>query len=221
MTDTHRIDRGVALPAQGARTRRREQDLAWFANATGELLAAVAGTPGSPMARLLQGMKATQALRAEYLPPACRSDTNWALVAALLLAKLEGRQVQMSSLGLAADIPYTTALNHIRTLIRYGYFRAVQDPRDRRRSYLELSPELTQQSEEYLQRIIDAGRRLAAPGPAGESQREEDDSRQESEQLDQRPGHAAGAIEVAAAGPALFRDDRHHRQRRGGARPPP
>ena len=159
MTDTHRIDRGVALPAQGARTRRREQDLAWFANATGELLAAATGTPGSPMAHLLQGMKATQALRAEYLPPACRSDTNWALVAALLLAKLEGRQVQMSSLGLAADIPYTTALNHIRTLIRHGYFRAVQDPRDRRRSYLELSPELTQQSEDYLQRIIDAGRR--------------------------------------------------------------
>jgi len=158
MTDAHGLHREIAQPAQGARPRRREQHLAWFASATSVLLATAAGTPGSPMASLLQGMKAAQALRSEYLPPACRSDTNWGLVAALLLATLEGRRVQMSSLGLAADIPYTTALNHIRTLIRHGYFRAIPDPRDRRRNYLELSPELRKQSEDYLKRIIGAGR---------------------------------------------------------------
>lgn len=157
MTKTQEIEPYSGRSAQGVHARR-EDDLAWFANAARSLAAAATRTSVDPVTSLLGGMRAAHALRSEYLPPACRSDTDWALVAALLLATIERRRVPMSSLGLAAGIPYTTALNHVRRLIRHGQFRAVPDAHDRRRTYIELSPELAAQAEAYLQRIIDAGR---------------------------------------------------------------
>ena len=59
----------------------------------------------------------------------------------LMAARLEGRQVAVSSLCIAAAVPATTALRWIKSLTEEGLFRRVQDPRDGRRVFIELSNE--------------------------------------------------------------------------------
>jgi len=145
-----------------SRFRKAGPDLEYLAailltlpgNGGGDTAEASSEGATGPMARLLAGMQAAQALRAATLPPSCLNDTNWAMIVELMLASLQGRRVSLSRLGAGASVPYTTALSRIRALIDEGLLRGVPDPLDRRRTYIEISPGLAGQIEAYLSHFV-------------------------------------------------------------------
>ena len=67
-------------------------------------------------------------------------------------ALLEGRQVSVSSLCIAAAVPTTTALRWVKTMVDRGLFLRASDPEDARRAFILLSP----QAESALDACLDA-----------------------------------------------------------------
>lgn len=67
------------------------------------------------------------------------ADPAWDMMLDLAAARLEGAQVAVSSLCIAAAVPATTALRWIKTLTEAGLFERVADPNDRRRIHIRLS----------------------------------------------------------------------------------
>lgn len=67
------------------------------------------------------------------------ADPAWDMLLDLSAARLEGRQVSVSSLCIAAAVPTTTALRWIRLLIERGILLREPDPTDGRRAYVSLS----------------------------------------------------------------------------------
>jgi len=76
----------------------------------------------------------------------------------LTAARLERRQVAVSSLCIAAAVPPTTALRWIKTLTDQGIFVRIADPSDGRRVFIELSEEAAGEMIAYLA----AAERMAA-----------------------------------------------------------
>lgn len=69
------------------------------------------------------------------------ADPAWDMLLDLMAARLEGRQVAVSSLCIAAAVPPTTALRWIRTMTERGLFVRHSDPRDGRRVFIDLAEE--------------------------------------------------------------------------------
>jgi len=68
------------------------------------------------------------------------ADPAWDMLLDLFAAGLEGAQVSVSSLCIAAAVPPTTALRWIGLLSDRHLIERVPDPADRRRAFLALSP---------------------------------------------------------------------------------
>lgn len=68
-------------------------------------------------------------------------DASWSMLSELLRAQLSTRRVSATSLCLASKSPVTTALRRIEHLLEAGLVSCTQDPKDRRRKYIELTPE--------------------------------------------------------------------------------
>jgi DNA-binding transcriptional ArsR family regulator len=79
--------------------------------------------------------------RGRYFPEELFADPTWDMMLDLLAAELSYRPVAVSSLCVAAAVPATTALRHIRSMVQKGMLIRRQDMRDGRRVYVELSPE--------------------------------------------------------------------------------
>lgn len=88
--------------------------------------------------------------RGEFLDPQLFSDPVWDILLDLTSASLEGKVSPVSSVCLAARVPMSTALRHIRHLVKTGMVRRWQDPDDRRRDLLELQPEARAAMLDYI-----------------------------------------------------------------------
>jgi len=80
-------------------------------------------------------------LRERFFDAASFADPAWDMLLDLMAARLEGREVAVSSLCIAAAVPPTTALRWIRSMTEAGLFVRLADPADGRRVYIELSEE--------------------------------------------------------------------------------
>lgn len=78
-------------------------------------------------------------LRSQFFAEALFADPAWDMLLDLYAAHLDGVQVSVSSLCIAAAVPPTTALRWISTLHDAGLFERRADPSDRRRAYIALS----------------------------------------------------------------------------------
>jgi len=67
-------------------------------------------------------------------------DPAWDMMLDLFAARIEGRQISVSSAAIAAQTPQTTALRCIDQMVERGLLVRVPDRVDRRRSLLELTP---------------------------------------------------------------------------------
>ncbi|MEP6785066.1 MAG: hypothetical protein ABI898_04910 [Sphingomonadales bacterium] len=67
------------------------------------------------------------------------ADPAWDMILDLAAAQIEGSDVAISSLCIAAAVPATTALRWIKTLTDAAIFVRVADPNDRRRVYIRLA----------------------------------------------------------------------------------
>ncbi|PTD26138.1 hypothetical protein [Sphingomonas fennica] len=98
-------------------------------------------------------------LRDNYFPAELFADPAWDMLLDLMAARLEGSDVAVSSLCIAAAVPPTTALRWIKTLTDSGLFVRIADPHDGRRVFITLSDAAAAGMLNYLA----AARRIASP----------------------------------------------------------
>jgi FixJ family two-component response regulator/DNA-binding MarR family transcriptional regulator len=99
--------------------------------------------------RIAALIKARQA-RGAYFDRALFSDPCWDMLLDLMHARLSGKDVAVSSLCIASGVPQTTGLRRIEDLMSAGLLVRREDPKDRRRVFVELSDDAVQRLKQYL-----------------------------------------------------------------------
>lgn len=82
------------------------------------------------------------------------ADPVWDLMLDLLACQHSDRNVSISSACIAAAVPGTTALRWIDRLVTEGALVREDDPTDRRRSYLQLAPDVAARLENWVERNL-------------------------------------------------------------------
>jgi len=77
-------------------------------------------------------------------------DPAWAMLLDLLLAKIEGRRVSVSSACIASGAPMSTALRLVRRLVDEAVLCRLPDEQDRRRHFLAINPKFEGPLIDYL-----------------------------------------------------------------------
>lgn len=93
---------------------------------------------------------AARATRRKYLRADLLVEPDWDMLLDLYAARLRGKQVSITSLCIAANVPSTTALRHIAAMVQHGEIRRTPDPVDQRRALIELSDETFNRMTEWL-----------------------------------------------------------------------
>lgn len=89
-------------------------------------------------------------LRESFFNAELFADPAWDILLDLMAARLEGRNVSVSSLCIAAAVPPTTALRWITAMTESGMLLRQQDPHDARRVFIVLSEEVTVKLNAYF-----------------------------------------------------------------------
>lgn len=164
----HRLhDHG--LEASAERLRRLSQEVARIAHALAEITSAPAPRPDAhqPITvgadgpaldpQNIRALIRLRRLRAQFFPENLFADPAWDMLLDLMAARLEGEQVAVSSLCIAAAVPPTTALRWIRTMTEQGLFVRSHDPGDGRRIFIELSDGAANAMTAFLRQAQAAG----------------------------------------------------------------
>lgn len=107
----------------------------------------VADLPSSGEVRCILRLRR---LRESFFDSALFADPAWDMLLDLLSARLDGDQVAVSSLCIAAAVPPTTALRWIRGMTDHGLFERHADPMDGRRIFIRLSDTATNGMARYF-----------------------------------------------------------------------
>lgn len=92
--------------------------------------------------------------RARYLNSDLFCDPAWDILLDLLRAELAMQRVSVSSLCIASGVPATTALRYLKTMAQQGMIIRHADPRDGRRVFVELAPEVSSALRQYFVNVI-------------------------------------------------------------------
>lgn len=98
----------------------------------------------------LRTIIASRSLRSRYFPSQIFADPAWDILLDLTRAKLEGQQVSVSSVCIAASVPMSTALRWVRQMTEAGLLRRWTDPNDRRRDLIALTDTTASHMRDYL-----------------------------------------------------------------------
>ena len=98
-----------------------------------------AKAPTMPSAEDVRDVLRLRRMRNRFFDPTLFADPAWDMLLDLMAAQLEGEEVSVSSLSIAASVPSTTALRWIRTMTDLGLFERRADPTDGRRIYINLT----------------------------------------------------------------------------------
>ena len=79
-------------------------------------------------------------LRERFFAADIFADPGWDILLDLAAARLEGQQVSVSSLCIAATVPTTTGLRWIKTMIDQKLLVRMSDPTDARRAFIGMAP---------------------------------------------------------------------------------
>ena len=101
-------------------------------------------------AGMIRSMIRARKLRNQCLGSDLFADPAWDMMLDLYAAQLEGRQVAVSSLCIAAAVPPTTALRWIGHLEKRGVIERSTDPNDGRRIYIGLTQDAALKLREFL-----------------------------------------------------------------------
>jgi CheY-like chemotaxis protein len=97
--------------------------------------------PEETSLRTLKLLQKLQEARSSIFGEAVMPEPAWEMLAELMRARLAGQHLSVTSLALSSKSPMTTALRRIEDLIQGGLAARLPDPADRRRTYVELTPE--------------------------------------------------------------------------------
>lgn len=92
-----------------------------------------------PDAATIRALLRARRARDRFFASDLFSDPAWDMLLDLAAARLEGRQVSVSSLCIAAAVPTTTALRWIKRMCDDGLLVRIEDPADRRRAFIAMS----------------------------------------------------------------------------------
>ena len=115
------------------------------ANAAGAIAHTKANLATLELLRRLQGARQT------IFGDAVMPEPAWEMLAELMRARLSDERLSVTSLALSSQSPATTALRRIEDLIQCGLAARTPDPADRRRSYVELTPEGAKRMQVFLE----------------------------------------------------------------------
>lgn len=101
-------------------------------------------------AKAIRDMIKLRRLRDSFFDAELFADPAWDILLDLMAARLEGRNVSVSSLCIAAAVPPTTALRWITAMTESGMLLRRQDPDDARRVFIILSDEVTTKLNDYF-----------------------------------------------------------------------
>ena len=99
----------------------------------------------------LELLRRLQGARQTIFGDAVMPEPAWEMIAELMRARLAGERLSVTSLALSSQSPATTALRRIEDLIQCGLATRTPDPVDRRRSYVELTPEGAKRMQVFLE----------------------------------------------------------------------
>lgn len=122
------------------------------------------GDPGGsalPTHAEIRAIIRARRMRDQFLPADLFADPAWDMILDLLAARLAGQRVSVSSLCIAAAVPPTTALRHIRQLTDRAVFARIDDPADGRRVFIELTEAAAQAALAWAQGVRRNGGLLA------------------------------------------------------------
>lgn len=105
---------------------------------------------GAAEASWLRGFLKARVRRGVFFSPRLFADPAWDMLLELYAAQLEQKRVSVSSLGIAAGVPPTTALRWITELLKEGLIEKTKDPLDARRTFVDLSTIGSQAMRDYL-----------------------------------------------------------------------
>ncbi len=106
-----------------------------------------------PRSALVREIIRQRQLRARFFDDGLFADPAWDILLDLTASKVEGKQVSVSSLCIAACVPPTTALRWIGQMTEAGLLDRVRDPIDRRRAFIELSDKAAGAMAKYFVRL--------------------------------------------------------------------
>ncbi|RYD20287.1 MAG: hypothetical protein EOP89_14545 [Lysobacteraceae bacterium] len=95
--------------------------------------------------------------REEMLGKEHFADPVWDMMLDLFAARTRGEEVAVSSLIIAAGVPQSTALRHMRVLVQKAMLVTRDDPRDGRRTFIGLSDDLFERVGQFLRQSMAAG----------------------------------------------------------------
>lgn len=95
----------------------------------------------------------SRSLRSRFFPSELFADPAWDILLDLTRAKLDGQQVSVSSVCIAASVPMSTALRWVRQMVDAGLLRRWTDPKDRRRDLIALTDTTAGHMGEYLSAV--------------------------------------------------------------------
>lgn len=103
--------------------------------------------------RRLKALIKLRQIRTTHFQGDLFSDPCWDMLLDLMEARLNDKQVSVSSLCIASGVPQTTALRRIEDLIGAGLISRQDDPTDRRRVFVCLTDECANRFGSYLDDI--------------------------------------------------------------------
>lgn len=109
-----------------------------------------APTQATPTAGEFRRTIRARRLRDQFFGSGYFEDPGWDMLLDLYAAELEGTQVSVSSLCIAAAVAPTTALRWIGRMSDAGWFERRPDPLDRRRAYMALSLRASEAMQGYM-----------------------------------------------------------------------
>jgi CheY-like chemotaxis protein len=101
----------------------------------------------------LRTIIAARGLRSRFFPSDLFADPAWDILLDLTRAKLDGQQVSVSSVCIAASVPMSTALRWVRQMTDAGLLRRWTDPKDRRRDLIALTESTAAHMRDYLSSV--------------------------------------------------------------------
>ena len=152
-----RIARALASLSSSSATPARPGDLTSALQAQlNDVQFGFAAEPSSlrneimPEAADIRAMLRLRRLRDNFFDPVLFADPAWDMLLDLMAARLEGDQVAVSSLCIAAAVPPTTALRWIKAMTDHHLFERHADPTDGRRIFIRLSDGATSGMARYF-----------------------------------------------------------------------
>lgn len=99
--------------------------------------------------------------RSAFFPNQLFSDPAWEIMLALTLAHARQHRLDVTNLIYRVDVSSTTVLRWISTMVDEGILIRLDDFNDRRRKYIELTPQAWAKMGEYVYAMIPAHSRAA------------------------------------------------------------